>query len=169
MGAIFAFVLSLISPVSKLLGKIEDARIAEINAVTERQRIAAQNQQAMLAAILQVRLATASFGEMRVLTFMIAFPMALHVFLIGIGTCIAAPTGWGWLAWSLHIPPFPAPFVEWEGIIILSFFGVQGGVKGVSAIAAAIASKHTTPVQVRPVVLQPSATERNDGGLAPLI
>lgn len=63
-----------------------------------------------------IRLATAGFWEMRLLTFFIAAPFALHAAAVGLDTTFTF--GWG-------IPKYPDPFSEWEGVILLSFFGVQ--------------------------------------------
>jgi hypothetical protein len=80
----------------------------------------------------QVRLATAGFAEMRVITAAIASPFVLHLWLVGLDTCFTF--GWG-------IPAFPAPFAEWQGTILLSFFGVQVAGKGINAIAAAFIAR----------------------------
>lgn len=74
----------------------------------------------------EIRLATAGFWEMRLLTFMIAAPFTLHAALVGADTIFGL--GWG-------IAAYPKPFDEWQGIILLSFFGVQGGVTAVKALA----------------------------------
>lgn len=77
----------------------------------------------------EIRLATAGFWEMRVLTFLIAAPFALHAAAVGIDTTFS----FGW-----RIAAYPQPFNEWEGAILLSFFGVQVAGQGISAIASAI-------------------------------
>lgn len=75
----------------------------------------------------QVRLATAGFWEMRLMTALIALPFVVHVLLVGADTCFK-------LGWK--IPAFPHPFDEWEGVIVLSFFGVATVNKGITTIAA---------------------------------
>lgn len=76
-----------------------------------------------------IRKATAGFIEMRLMTFLIAFPFALHSAAVGIDTTFGL--GWG-------VAAYPPPFDEWEGRILLSFFGVQVAGQGINAIAAAI-------------------------------
>lgn len=78
---------------------------------------------------LEIRLATAGFWEMRLITSLIAGCFTLHLVLVTLDTCFQF--GWG-------IPAFPEPFDEWQGVILLSFFGVQIARQGVMAIAAAI-------------------------------
>lgn len=75
----------------------------------------------------QIRLATAGFWEMRLLTFLIALPFVIHVLLVGLDTNFKTGIG---------VYAFPKPFDEWEGAILMSFFGLQAGVVGVKAIAA---------------------------------
>lgn len=79
-----------------------------------------------------IRLATANFWEMRLLTFLIAACFTLHLVLVTLDTCFA-------LHW--RVAKFPAPFDQWEGGILLSFFGLYGAVTGISAIAGALARK----------------------------
>lgn len=79
-------------------------------------------------AALQVRLSTSGFWEMRLITAIIAGCFTLHLVLVTLDTCF----GFGW-----RIAKFPPPFDEWEGAILLSFFGVFAASKGVNALAAA--------------------------------
>lgn len=97
---------------------IADSAIADIN----RQIDAARNAK-------EVRLASVGFWEMRLITAVIAGCFALHLLLVTLDTCFA-------LGWK--IAKFPAPFDEWEGMILLSFFGIQAVGGGLNAIAAAI-------------------------------
>lgn len=78
----------------------------------------------------EVRLATANFWEMRLLTFCIAAPFVVHLWMVGFDTLWPQP-------WNVEA--FPSPFDEWEGAILLSFFGIAGGVGAVKAIAGAVA------------------------------
>lgn len=80
----------------------------------------------------QVRLATSGMWEMRLLTFLIAAPFVLHSGAVGLDTTFSF--GWG-------IPAYPSPFDEWEGAILLSFFGLYAGVGGLKVIASAIATR----------------------------
>jgi len=77
----------------------------------------------------EIRLATAGFWEMRLMTALVAIPFVLHAGAVGLDTIFKM----GW-----RIPAYPAPFSEWEGLILLSFFGLQATVSSVSSIAAAI-------------------------------
>jgi hypothetical protein len=82
----------------------------------------------------QVRLATAGFWEMRVLTFLIALPFVVHVLLVGADTCFKL---------GLKVNAFPPPFDSWEGAILLSFFGLGVASKGVNAVAAAFIARRS--------------------------
>ncbi|KAB2803287.1 hypothetical protein F9L06_03780 [Brucella anthropi] len=97
---------------------VADTAIADIN----RQIDAARNAK-------EIRLASVGFWEMRLITAVIAGCFALHLLLVTLDTCFA-------LGWK--IAKFPAPFDEWEGMILLSFFGIQAVGGGLNAIAAAI-------------------------------
>lgn len=97
---------------------IADAAIADISKQVE----AARNAK-------EIRLASVGFWEMRLITAVIAGCFALHLLLVTLDTCFAL----GW-----RIAKFPAPFDEWEGMILLSFFGIQAVGGGLNAIAAAI-------------------------------
>ena len=97
---------------------IADLRVKELEGEMERQRHAAE-----------IRRETSGFWEMRLLTFVIAGCFAFHLLLVTLDTCFRL----GW-----RIPAFPSPFDEWQGAILLSFFGVQVVGQGITAIAAAI-------------------------------
>lgn len=84
-----------------------------------------------LDAMMENRRLTAGFMEMRVLTFFIAFPFVLHLNLVGLDTCFK-------LGWA--IPKYPTPFNEWEGTILLSFFGVAAGTVAVKSAASVLTS-----------------------------
>lgn len=77
----------------------------------------------------QVRLATAGFWEMRALTFAIALPFVVHAGAVGLDTTFA----FGW-----RVAAYPAPFSEWEGAILLSFFGIGVASKAITAGAAVL-------------------------------
>lgn len=105
------------------------AKLASLN---EAERMAFDERRDIRQASKEIRLATAGFWEMRVMTFLIAFPFVVHVNLVGLDT--------NFLSGTLRVPKFPAPFDEWEGAILLSFFGVAAGVGlGKAAIGAVIA------------------------------
>ena len=88
-----------------------------------------------------IRLATAGFWEMRLLTFLIAAPFIWHLWMVFLDTAF----GWYRLnCWFQEgvgtvcgVPAFPSPFKEWEGAILLSFFGVQVGLSMTQAIVGA--------------------------------
>jgi hypothetical protein len=122
-----------------VVGRLVDAYAKAKDSEVEKDRIRATVLEAQLANAVesqrlaqQVRLATSGFAEMRVLTFLIAIPFVLHLNLVALDTCF----GFGW-----RIAAFPAPFSEWQGVILLSFFGVQLAGKGITAIAAAFMAR----------------------------
>lgn len=81
-----------------------------------------------------IRLATAGFWEMRLFTALIALPFVIHVTLVGLDTNFR-------LGWD--IAKFPAPFDQWEGAILLSFFGIYALGSSVATIAGAIANRRS--------------------------
>lgn len=97
---------------------IADAAISDVT----RQIEAARNAK-------EIRLASAGFWEMRLITAVIGGCFSFHLLLVTLDTCFK-------LGWA--VPKFPAPFDEWQGAILLSFFGVQAVGGGLNAIAAAI-------------------------------
>lgn len=78
----------------------------------------------------EIRLATANHWEMRLMTFLIAFPFVFHLWSVWFDTQFKM----GW-----EIDKFPEPFDEWQGAIVLSFFGLVGVVGGARVFAGAIA------------------------------
>lgn len=115
------------------------AQAAMLNATTEEGRTAAGVEANRLQMLLadrkaeagnakDVRLATASFWEMRLLTVLIAFPFVAQLWGVWLDTQFG-------FAWS--VSAFPAPFDEWQGRILLSFFGLAGGVGAAKAFAGA--------------------------------
>ncbi len=94
---------------------------AQISSELERQRLANQ-----------VRLATAGFWEMRLITGTVAGCFTLHLLLVTLDTCFA----FGW-----KISAFPAPFDQWQGTILLSLFGVGVLSRGITAATTAWMSK----------------------------
>ena len=69
---------------------------------------------------------------MRLLTFAIAFPFVAHLWAVCLDTQFK-------LSWG--IPKFPGPMDEWQGIILLSFFGIYTLGKTVQAVGAAVAMR----------------------------
>jgi hypothetical protein len=118
-----------------VLGKLTEAYTTAKTSAVESERVKAgvlekqiEAEVSARQAALQVRLATAGFWEMRLITAIIAGCFTLHLVLVTLDTCFAL----GW-----RIAKFPPPFDEWEGTILLSFFGVFAASKGVNALAAA--------------------------------
>lgn len=133
MSRLFGLALNWLT--GSVLGKLTDAYVAAKSSAVESERIKAEvigkridAEIAAQQAALQVRLSTAGFWEMRLITAIIASCFTLHLVLVTLDTCFA----FGW-----KIAKFPPPFDEWEGTILLSFFGVYAASKGVNALAAA--------------------------------
>lgn len=101
---------------------VADLAIKDVDAEIEAQRSARE-----------IRLATAGFWEMRLLTFGIAFPFVLHLWLVALDTILEID------AWTVE--KLPQPFNEWEGTILLSFFGVYATTSAVKSFSAAIATR----------------------------
>ena len=80
----------------------------------------------------ELRLATSGFWEMRLLTFAIAFPFVMHLWAVWLDTQFQ-------LGWK--IPKFPEPMDEWQGAIMLSFFGIYTLGKTVQSVGTAIAMR----------------------------
>lgn len=119
-----------------LVGQLTEAYKARLAASNETERLIADAAIKHLEAEMQaragakeIRLATAGFWEMRAIAAVIAGCFALHLLLVTLDTCFSL----GW-----RVAAFPAPFDQWEGTILLSFFGVQVAGQGITAIAAAI-------------------------------
>lgn len=80
----------------------------------------------------ELRLATSGFWEMRLLTFAIALPFVAHLWAVWLDTQFR-------LGWK--IPKFPEPMDEWQGAILLSFFGIYTLGKAVQSIGTAVAMR----------------------------
>jgi hypothetical protein len=80
----------------------------------------------------EIRMATAGFWEMRLLTFAIAFPFVSHLWAVWLDTQFSL----GW-----EIPKFPDPMDEWQGAILLSFFGIYTLGKAMQTVGAAFAMR----------------------------
>ena len=114
----------------KLLGFVERRESERLAAMNSEQQRAHEDRLAARQAAKEIRLATAGFWEMRLMTFLIAAPFVAHLWLVGIDTMWPQP-------WNVE--KWPAPFDEWEGAILLSFFGVSVVGTGIKAVAGAIA------------------------------
>jgi hypothetical protein len=102
------------------------------DSAVESERIQAERAKAKLDAMLQVRLATAGFWEMRLITFLIAVPFVFHLWTVWLDTQFR-------LGWK--IAAFPTPFNEWEGAILLSFFGIYAAGKVGMGLVNSIAAR----------------------------
>ena len=81
---------------------------------------------------------------MRVITFLIAVPFVDHLWAVWRDTRFDTFQDNCWIINGVEhcgVKAFPAPFNEWQGAILLSFFGIYVASKGVSAIANAISTK----------------------------
>lgn len=119
-----------------LVGQLTKAYEAKLAAANETERLVADAALRQVEAEMEarrqaaaIRRETAGFWEMRLITAIIAGCFTLHLVLVTLDTCFQL----GW-----RVPKFPPPFDEWEGTILLSFFGVQAAATGFAAIAAAI-------------------------------
>lgn len=124
------------SLVGRVGGELRKAYEAKLRAANETERLIAdaaikdiERQIDERRGAREIRLATAGFWEMRLISAIIAGCFTVHLLLVTLDTCFAL----GW-----RIARFPSPFDEWQGVILLSFFGVQAVSSGVNAIAAAI-------------------------------
>lgn len=122
-----------------VVGKLTDTYVKLKSSAVESERIKAdvilkqiEAETSARQGALQVRLATAGFWEMRLITAVIAGCYTLHLVLVTLDTCFA-------LGWK--IARFPSPFDEYQGAILLSFFGIYAAGKGVNAIAAAFVGR----------------------------
>jgi hypothetical protein len=95
----------------------------------ESERIKASLVLKQMEAIVQVRIATAGFWEMRLATALIAYPFIFHFISVWLDTQFK-------LGWK--IDAFPSPFNEWQGVILLSFFGISVASKIGTGVVSAI-------------------------------
>ena len=84
----------------------------------------------------EIRMATAGFWEMRLLTFATAFPFVSHLWAVWLDTLFRC----GW-----RIPKFPEPMNEWQGVILLSFFGIYTLGKTLQSAGVAVAMRRRSP------------------------
>lgn len=116
----------------KIIGAWQAAEARKYNAMEESEKRAHELRLQERAAMKEIRLATAGFWEMRLLTFLIAAPFVVHLWLVTWDTLW--PQIW-------NVEAFPSPFDEWEGAILLSFFGIASATTAVRSIAIASAAK----------------------------
>lgn len=135
---IWSFLASLIG--GPIVNGLINVYKAKLDAANTRDRIAADLAAKDIEAQIEarkngteIRKATAGFWEMRLMTFLIAFPFVVHLWLVFLDTIIDA------VDW--RVPKFPYPFDEWEGAILLSFFGIYIVGKALQGFSAAIAMR----------------------------
>jgi hypothetical protein len=116
----------------RVLGYFSARQDARLEAMNDAQRQAHERALSTEQTAKEVRVATSGFWEMRALTVAIALPFVAHLWSVWLDTQF----GFGWA-----IDKFPAPFDEWQGAILLSFFGLVGFATGARAIAGAIAMR----------------------------
>lgn len=114
------------------LNVLKDIWFKYKDSALESERIEAEWAKARLDALLRVRLATAGFWEMRLITFLIAVPFVVHLWSVWLDTQF----GFGW-----KVAAFPPPFNEWQGAILLSFFGIYAAGKVGMGVVGALAVK----------------------------
>jgi hypothetical protein len=92
----------------------------------------------------KLRMATASFWEMRLMTFAIAFPFVSHLWAVWMDTQFGTFQESCWKQGErtlCGVKAFPEPFNEWQGAILLSFFGIYTLGKAVQSVGTAIAMR----------------------------
>lgn len=114
----------------KVLGFVERRQSEKLAAMNSEQQRAHEDRIHAREAAKDIRLATAGYWEMRLMTFLIALPFLVHLWLVAWDTYWPQP-------WNVE--KLPAPFDEWEGAILLSFFGVSVVGSGIKAVAGAMA------------------------------
>lgn len=114
------------------LNVLKDIWFKYKDSAVESERIQAEWAKAKLDAMLQVRLATAGFWEMRLITFLIAVPFVFHLWTVWLDTQFQ----FGW-----KVAAFPSPFNEWQGAILLSFFGIYAAGKVGMGLVNAMANR----------------------------
>lgn len=133
-------------PLKTILGELRQARLDQMNAKGEEDRLAAKERVDTLTLVLAdvqgARVAVAGLPTwMAVLGFMIGFPFALHVMMIGLATTFQPLIVDGWFGWTLRIPKLPAPLDVSEVGVIAFFFGAAAVIGGAGSIAGAIAKR----------------------------
>lgn len=119
-----------------LLDRLAAAYTTHKNAQTDQERIRAevaiadiQRQIDAQRTAREVRMSMAGLWEIRLIVATIGWCFTLHLVLVTLDTCF----GLGW-----KIAKFPAPFDQWQGQIILSFFGLQAGTQVVGGLLRAL-------------------------------
>ena len=115
---------------------LSEAYQARLNAQNDSQKIAAQltidSLEKQMNALIENRRMTSGFWEMRLISFIIAACATAHYAAVTVDTI-------GQFSWN--VAAYPAPFNEYEGSILLSFFGIYAAGRGIQTIANAIISR----------------------------
>lgn len=123
IAAFGAWVLKLMS--SKVVGRVFDALDKKQDANSEIAKGLLQNEMDARAVAAKIRLATATFWEMRVMTGVIGISISAHFASVVLDSMFH----FGW-----KIAKLPGLWDEWEGAIILSLFGLSLATKGLNAV-----------------------------------
>lgn len=128
----FSFLLSLLTGSGGIAGSLEKAYRAKLDAQNDSERLRAEHEIKILEAeqdarrqAAQIRRETAGHIEVRLAVGIIGLATAAHY---------AAVVADSIFIFSWNVAKLPAPMDQWEGAIILSFFGLQGAVGIGSAI-----------------------------------
>ena len=127
------FKLSTLTRIGKELAKLYlqlDNTKGDLQREAIKAEIATYEAQAQIAAnSKEVKLATATFWEVRLLTFLTGLGFALHALFV----CVDSIFQFTW-----DVAALPKPYDEYQGVILLSFFGVFVIDKTVSGLVAAV-------------------------------
>lgn len=115
--------------IERFLGFMERTEKARLDSMSEERRQAYEDARDRRATAKEVRLATAGFWEMRVLTAAVLFMFVSHLGLIWFDTMWPQP-------WE--VAKFPEPISEYEWQIILSLFGISAVERVSSRIVQAV-------------------------------
>ena len=125
---------------SVITGDLRKAYQAKLEATNDSEKVAAEvtikeleSQMKIAQNSLEIRKATSGFWEMRLITFLIAASFTLHLLAVTADTILQ-------LGWK--VPAYPAPFDEWQGAILLSFFGIYTVGRSVQTLALAYGRKN---------------------------
>lgn len=117
-----------------VFNKLVSVYEAKLNADNDAKKLAADLAEKQIVADMEartnakeIRLATSGFWEMRLITFLIAAPFVAHLWAVTYDTLDTSV--------YLGIPALPKPFSDYQGAILLSFFGVQVASKGLDVLA----------------------------------
>lgn len=122
--------------IAKITKSLQEAYQMKLKAQNDADKLAAdmmieqlkgEMQSALQAA--EIRKMTSGFWEMRLVTFIIALCFTGHLVAVSVDTIFKL---------GMMVPAFPHPFDEWQGAILLSFFGIYTIGRGIQTVATAI-------------------------------